>query len=756
MSRFSQIKRCVVAALLLITGFAHAQSSDIQLVNSVPKLIALPLNSIASKIYFDLPAGVTRFKVELVGAPGSGDIDLFLRQGQDFIVSNTYGEALSFSELSEYAQAWSISDLANEAILVGAHSPRPPVEGRYYLVLINGGAATTATLKLTQNPPITPTQIRVAFDIPLACPPSEADCECNLSPWSDGSTAGFFAPGNPGLTLGDKRKNAAIAAAQSLANQISSESPILVQACWSSKLKTGETRAVLAAAGPDRVIANSPEEFRFPFLVPSHTWFAVAPTVRAAGTSRCQVLGGDCIERPQITIFFNSLIDTPEGLGASSFYYGTTGTAPTRDIDFASVATHELTHGLGYIDLVDELGVEERGMDDAFSRNLINAADAAPKSFARLNVPERLAALTSNNVQWVGPQALLRSGSRVLPGDSGLRMYAPTTLETGSSISHLDTASFAQELMAPSYARGNRSLGVALGQLYDLGFAPGPRTPPAKPIVYAGNWYDPAHSGHGFDIEPAGRANGFDRVFVTTYSYDAQGLPEYFISLGQLVDGTFLADSQTSSTGVSTSFARYRQVNGAAERVPDIRGRLRIDFNDAAASEACSKGAQAEGQAVVRITDGSDVSNWCLQQLVGRNSRPAADFTGHWYDQNNPGWGVGIVNAVSDGKVIVSANVYYFDVSGVARWAYAQSNDFVSGAEIPMFQRNGFCRNCAPVPLVPIPAGFLRLSLGNVEGLSGQPNKISFSITLRGGAGGTFSRTDAPLVRLVEKPRELQ
>jgi hypothetical protein len=746
------------AFLYLVACGAVAQTATgVRLIDQQTQLVSLASESLSSNIYFDLPAGVTRFKVDLVGAPGSSDIDIFLRQTQDFPTQNSFDQPLSDVEISEYAQFWSISGISTESILVSAASNRPPSAGRYYLAVINYGATTSATLKLTFNPPVTPTQIRVVFDTPFQCAPQDAECECDLRPWSDSSTAGFIAPGNAGVTLGEKRKNAVIAAAQSLANQINSESPIVVRACWSAKLKTEETRAVLAAAGPDGFLANSPQKGRLPFLSPSHTFFALAPAIRAAGTQPCQMLGGACVVQPQITIFFNSLIDTPQGLGESNFYYGTSGTAPSRDIDFASVATHELTHGLGYVDLIDANGAETVGIDDAFTRNLINGSVTPPKSLARLTNAERLAAITSGNVQWVGAQTLARSSPRVLPGELGIRMYAPSTQESGSSISHLDSATFSQELMAPNYSRGNRNLGVALGQLYDIGFSVAPRAAPVKQKFYAGNWFDPARSGHGFDLEPAGNVGGYDRMFVTTYSYDAQGLPEYFISLGKIVDGTFIADSQALSGQSSTSLARYRQVNGTTQLATDFSGSLRIDFNDAASSEPCSKGNQAEGNAVLRLKAGTEVaSDWCIQPLIDRAQRPAQDFTGHWFNEADPGWGMGIANALVNGKIVLLVIIYYPDAAGTFRWAYAQSDDFQNGQEITVFQRNGYCRTCVRGELTDFPAGKLKISLAGVEGSTGQANRASFNVTFQGPAGGTFSRNDVPLVRLVEPPRELQ
>lgn len=752
--------------LLCLCALASAQSALVELSASQARSFVLPANSFTTQFYFDLPAGVSRFRIELTGNDQGGNLDLYLRQGQQFVSTNSYGRNLSVEELAEYAQYWSISTESSEAILVTPSSPRPAVAGRYYISVLNAGAqSATATLRLVLDPPVAPTQIQVRFDLP--CEPTNSRCQCDLAPWNDPTTSGFAAPGNAGLTLGQKRRNAMLAAAQAISNQLNSESTVVVRACWAN-LST-EGAVTLAQAGPDRVAINDPT-FTFtaadgsvgrftsnPFL-PRYVWHAMAPAGRAIGAGGCQALGLSCTRQADLTITFNSLVDTPQVLGNHSFFYGTNSASSGQDIDFMSIALHEMTHGLGYLDLLSEEGEEFYSRDDAFSVHLLNAAAATPRSLARLSNAERKAAMTSDNLQWVGPEALQRSAGRVQPGERGLRMYAPADSFTQSSVAHLDLFRFEDELMSPQYSSA-RNLGIALGQLYDVGWSKAPRSAPPTATIYPGNWFDPTRSGHGFDIEAAGKFNGFDRLLVTSYTYDAQGLPEYFINVGQLVDGVFLSDTTVSSTGVSSSLGRYRFVNGASQLVPDFSGRLRIDFNQAKNSAACTtegRGTVPEEAGSLSFVAGNDAVTWCLQSLIPKTQRPSVDFTGHWYDATDPGWGMGLANAVVDGKTVLLVIIYYPDAAGDFRWAYAQSNDFRSGQSIPIFQRNGYCRNCARVEPVDIPAGSLTITLDQVEGIVGQNNKVSFDVTFQGPAGGTLRRTNASLVRLAERPRPLQ
>ena len=760
-------------ALALIGLFclnaAFAQTAGISLSDQQSKAFTLAGSSFTTAFFFDVPAGTTRFKVELMGNAISGDIDLFLRQGRNFLSKNSYDQALSFDELAEYAQYWSISADAAESILVTSTSVRPPVAGRYFISVFNGdNRASTATLKLTLNPPVAATQIQVRFDLP--CAANDTDCKCDLAPWNDSTNpTGFNAPGNAGVTLGQKRRNALLAAAQQLANQISSEAPIVVQACWAD-LGAGEV-TTLAQAGPESFAINDPT-FTFksssgtvfparatPFL-PRYTWTAVAPTGRALGAGSCKAQGGPCGTTADLKITFNSLIDTPQALGNTSFYYGTTANGFSQNIDFSSVAIHEMTHGLGYLDLLSDRGEELRDRDDAYSRNLINAASAAPTSFARLSNAERLTALTSNNVQWVGLETLIRSGIQIIPGERGIRMHAPTEFSSGSSIGHLDLNTFSSELMAPRYSN-SKSLGIAAGQLADLGWSNATKTAPPVAKFYAGNWFDPTRSGHGFDIQPAGNLGGFERVLVTSYTYDAQGLPEYYISIGEIVDGVFLADTNTLASGASSSLGRFLSVNGATQPDPAFNGRLRMDFNAAANSFACTENGRSVNTSdlgSLSLIANNEAITWCIQPLIEPSLRPApaADFTGHWYDESNPGWGLGIQSAVVDGKNLILITIYYADAAGNPRWAYAFSSNFRSGDELDVFQRNAFCRTCAVVAPTDVLAGKLKITLGGVEGSTGQNNQVSFNVTFQGPAGGRFARTNAKLMRLVERPRDIQ
>lgn len=175
-----------------------------------------------------------------------------------------------------------------------------------------------------------------------------------------------------------------------------------------------------------------------------------------------------------------------------SWYFDTTGTVPAGQYDFVSVAMHELGHGFGFVSLAKKSGSEGSfGMLEAsdfaplvssfpwpdldtlpgaFDRFLVNNSNVA---LLDLSNPSNAlgSALSNNNVYFNGANAVAANGG-VKP-----RVFAPASFELGSSISHLNEATFptgnANEMMTPSGAPGNANHNpgpIAIGALMDIGW----------------------------------------------------------------------------------------------------------------------------------------------------------------------------------------------------------------------------------------------------------------------------------------------
>ncbi|MBA4407852.1 MAG: T9SS type A sorting domain-containing protein [Bacteroidota bacterium] len=157
----------------------------------------------------------------------------------------------------------------------------------------------------------------------------------------------------------------------------------------------------------------------------------------------------------------------------SNWYFGTDGKTPANQYDFVSTVLHELTHGLGYSGYFYSSrgrgGYGDDGLSAAFDQfvenkngdRLVNTSIFQNPSIA-LNL-----GLTSG---WLEFDTKLVEGS--LP-----RLYAPTTWDAGSSIYHLDDATYSNgdpnSLMTPFTGKGEAIHNPgpnSLAMMYDMGW----------------------------------------------------------------------------------------------------------------------------------------------------------------------------------------------------------------------------------------------------------------------------------------------
>ncbi len=195
--------------------------------------------------------------------------------------------------------------------------------------------------------------------------------------------------------------------------------PIRASAGWSSTLGTN----TLASCGPETYYSNfedAPFEDRF---------YAVALAEKITGKE----LNGN--SRYDITANFSSKI---------SWYYGTDGNTPNDKYDFVSVVLHEITHGLGFTGFffmdgdVGAYAYAEFGEAASFDllveqysgNNLVDTSFYA-------NASTQLGkAMESNSLYADSPVAKASNlGKRP-------RLYAPSTFDEGSSIYHLNDATY--------------------------------------------------------------------------------------------------------------------------------------------------------------------------------------------------------------------------------------------------------------------------------------------------------------------------
>lgn len=223
---------------------------------------------------------------------------------------------------------------------------------------------------------------------------------------------------------------------------------------WSAQLTSsysGETITVIAAMNPGS--ANS-SFIAFAGSTSFYDIFGGGLADTAYGAALANHLAGRDLDTtlPEIEITFNSDF---------SFYYGTDG-LNGNNIDFITVALHEVAHGLNFQSLIDQSGeyfFNEPGIWDR-QLEIGNGTD-----LTAMTPGQRAQALVSDNLFWNGVQGAA--------GNAGQRpkIEAPNQFRPGSSTSHLDEGVHANELLSPNYSGVDHAPSrMELGMLVDMGW----------------------------------------------------------------------------------------------------------------------------------------------------------------------------------------------------------------------------------------------------------------------------------------------
>jgi len=261
----------------------------------------------------------------------------------------------------------------------------------------------------------------------------------------DGPGEGFNDPtpaapvgGNPGATLGQQRLNAFQRAAEIWGGAIESDVPIIIEAAL-DPLSCDAGSAILGSAGTIEVVRDFPNAPQF------DTWYHVALANAFAGVD----LEPDTDD---ISATFNSAIDNNDNcLSGINWYLGFDNN-PGAGISLLVVLLHEFAHGLGFSGFVNL----------SSGRFLLNRADVfSVATFDNSlglhwhemnNGQRRRSARNTGNVVWNGLQVSTAANAVLVSGQDSagnVRLYAPSTVETGSSIYHYDTVASPNLLMEP-------------------------------------------------------------------------------------------------------------------------------------------------------------------------------------------------------------------------------------------------------------------------------------------------------------------
>ncbi|WP_430462667.1 tandem-95 repeat protein [Thalassolituus sp. LLYu03] len=265
--------------------------------------------------------------------------------------------------------------------------------------------------------------------------------------------------GNTETTLGAQRLAVFNKAAEILNAQFDISVTVQVNSQF-NPLSCTTTSATLGSAGPSLV---------------SYVYDASISNYRAYPDALAnQLQGSDVNSGVEITAQFNSNLGNTGCLTGYGWYLGFD--APTGTLNsLLSVVLHELMHGMGFLSMMGSDGSPPAtyGPDDVwdeYTRLLYDATQAA--LVTSLNQTQRAAsALNDTNLQWNGTQTNAQLSGLSAGVNSGrIQMYAPTSYESGSSVSHFDTDVTPNEIMEPQYTEFLDDPGLAKYLLADVGW----------------------------------------------------------------------------------------------------------------------------------------------------------------------------------------------------------------------------------------------------------------------------------------------
>ncbi len=746
-------------ALTLIVLFSSGYLNTglaLELENNQTISFELDGNSLNSNIFIDIPANANTLKVEINNGVIGSDFDLFMKFGSDF-------SGTTFNALLSEANFSSAGVDANEYFTASTALNTPLKEGKWYITAYNFNNQPEL-INLTasfSDAPLSAPEIQFIFDQNTI---QGSDEPCDISGWNDTTP---FTPisGNNATTRGQARKNAVLKAAELMTQNLQSTVPLIIQGCWPNDLETSATSAVLANAGARTFATNSKG------LTPN-TWYPIAIAERQAGTQSCKLgFSGGC-DAHSILINFNPKIDTNEGLGSARWYYGLNNTSPNNNPDFISTALHEMTHGLGFssaIRISDEDSTitcpGNQQITHTMGTMLCNQIDIYSSLLVQHNTDNTTSALSEMATDEERAEALVNS-SRLLwnseetnqstlntLSDRGLgfvQLYAPSTINPGSSVSHLSRAY--TELMEPFQDANLRELGLATPMLWDMGWDPRPKNQKTIPL---GIYSDPAHNGHGFIIEPISTADGI-KYFTAFFTYKEDGTPEWYTSFSE-IENNVLNINASPEEGALKRFIYDFTVGSSGNPNsldPNLGSTsLSIDFNDTsvASSVACNDGVtRGSNRALASWVIGDQSGDWCIEPISNIIGLPPSnDFGAQWWaGSDDEGWGVSL-SFTGENNTVIVATLYYFDASGSPRWAIGTQPGFEIGESITidLRERTGYARDAEPVELGSTSAGSITITLNSKNG-DLNDGVIDLDVNYQGEEGGNWSRVGLPITLL--------
>lgn len=238
--------------------------------------------------------------------------------------------------------------------------------------------------------------------------------------------------GNTGTTVGEQRLIAYNRALQQWGSILKSDVPIVVLGSFGPRPCTA-TGGVLASAGAWNI------EINFPNAPLQNHWYHSALANSLAGKDLYP--GNDIIDGADISATFNGDLGKPGCIDGSTWYYGLDNKPGAGQIDFLNVFMHELSHGLGFQNFIDEsTGLTFAGIPNFPDSNTALTRDNVTGKIWNTMTPAEIkaAAVRDGQEVWAGANVTARAPS-VLGPQTLFKLTAPSALageyEYGTSTS---------------------------------------------------------------------------------------------------------------------------------------------------------------------------------------------------------------------------------------------------------------------------------------------------------------------------------
>ncbi|MBK8465313.1 MAG: hypothetical protein IPL32_05730 [Chloracidobacterium sp.] len=278
------------------------------------------------------------------------------------------------------------------------------------------------------------------------------------------ATAKAAEGGNNGATLGAQRVNLFNFAADIWEANLDSSVTISINAQFNPLTPCSSSGGVLGSAGASFINRDFPN---VPF---AGTWYSGALANKINGVDQN---GGSA----EINATFNSSVDTG-CLGAGTrFYYGFTDTAPNNMINLLVVLLHEMGHGLGFQTFTNgSTGAFNSGFPSVYDRFAFDR-DVNLHWHEMTQAQRATSALNAGDLLWDGANVRVASSFLTAGRDAtngNVQLFAPNPFQSGSSVSHFDSAVAPNILMEPAVTFGVFGIPLDLDltrqQMRDIGW----------------------------------------------------------------------------------------------------------------------------------------------------------------------------------------------------------------------------------------------------------------------------------------------